>query len=126
MHLARRIRDKVLPSFTDRAAGVIDDADLDAEPASNFDDVNSKLQTLAEFFAEDETAESVLDEARDAIDAAVKAVTKKKEEKEREGQEEDDWDWKSLTPSAPTAEAKVPSVSVRSIKARSVFSDVDE
>ena len=126
LHLARRIRDKVLANFPDMASGIIDNADLDAEPASNFDDINAKLQALTEFFAEDETAESGLDEARGAIDSAVNAVAKKKEEKENEGEEEDDWDWKSLTPSAPTAEAKAQSVFDRPTMTRSLFSDVDE
>ena len=84
------------------AATIIDEADLEAEPESNFDDINAKLKALTEFFADDETAEFGLAKAREAIDSAVKAVAKKKEEKEREGKEEDDWDWKNLTPGTST------------------------
>ncbi len=67
MHLARRIRDEMLPNFTDMATAIIDDADLDAEPASNFDDINAKLHALTEFFAEDETAASALAVSRPVV-----------------------------------------------------------
>lgn len=56
LHLARRVRDEVLPNFPAMAASIIEDADLDAEPQSNFDDINEKLSALSDFFAEDETA----------------------------------------------------------------------
>ena len=57
LRLALRIRDEVLPNFPEMAAAVVDAADLDAEPASNFDDINAKLGALTQFFADDETAE---------------------------------------------------------------------
>jgi hypothetical protein len=125
LHLARKLRDEVLPNFPDMALNIIDEVDLDAEPESNFDDINAKLNALTEFFADDDAAESGLAEAREAIDSAVKAVAKKKEEKDREGEEEDDWNWKNLTPGTPT-KAAPESVVVRTTGARSVFSDVDD
>jgi hypothetical protein len=125
LQLARRLRDEVLPNFPIMATTIIQEADLEAEAESNFEDINVKLNELAELLSEDETAESGVAKAREAIESAVEAVVKKKEQKERESEEDDDWDWNSLTPSTPTKTA-MELIFTHTSKTRSVFSDVDE
>jgi hypothetical protein len=123
LNLARRVRDEVLPNFQDMATSVVDDADLDIEPESNFKDLSDKLDLLNELFAEDETAQSGLADARMAIENAIKIVEKKKED--REAQEDDEWEWKSPAPGT-AAKTSAEIANTRPTRVRSMFSDVDE
>jgi hypothetical protein len=120
------IRDYLVVSLPSMADEVAKDPslDLDEDPEYHFESILTVFKELESYFDGDPSAVTVLSDAKDGIDYAIRGVEKKKREKERkttEQEEEDNWHWEERAP-ADSASAEIKSVSrgprgVRSILA---------
>ncbi len=130
LRLTHSIRNQILSEFPQIVEGVVEDADLDIAPESNFEDVQTILEDLKEFFTDDMSVADLVEEAASSIDDGIEEVSKKKieKEKEKETEEADGWNWRRLTPTGTllTRVSAPPSTPSQEFRARSIFSDVDE
>jgi hypothetical protein len=124
LHLALHIRAELLGEIPSIAAAIADGADLDGEPADNFDDLRLTLRSFSELFKHDVSAKRLLVRADEAISTEIEKLERKKKENEAENDEEDDdWDWENYSPgraarTSPGGSTPRPP--------RSIFSDVDQ
>jgi hypothetical protein len=130
LHLYSELRDYLVVSLPSMADEVAKDPslDLDEDPEYHFESILTVFKELESYFDGDPSAVTVLSDAKDGIDYAIRGVEKKKREKERkttEQEEEDNWHWEERAP-ADSASAEIKSVSRGPRGVRSIFSDVDQ
>jgi hypothetical protein len=119
------LRVATLPNAPDSIKAIADEADLDNEPDSHFEEFSNSLDTFENMFQLDDTTAGLIESAREAIASAVDELTQKKAAAEAEEEEDhsDDWNYMSSVSRRPTVQA--PTFAHAAAK-RSVFDDVDE
>jgi hypothetical protein len=124
--LSRRVRTELLPAIEVKIDEIIEGADLDIEPADNFEEISSNLSDLEIFFGDDDEGIDKHGDALVTLEYGINKVAEKKEEAERRAaREDDDWHWKNYAPSKPEVVAQPDSLSVSNTSSpRSMFSDV--
>jgi hypothetical protein len=107
--LSVRLCGELLDTLPDKIENIVDDADLEIDPKDNFDDVSSFVNTLESVFAESDSVQERITDAKNLLTEAIETVSEKKRDSSVE------WEGDDVTPSKVTAPAG----------GRSLFSDVD-
>lgn len=121
---AVRIRSKLIPSLHAEVERIVEDADLDIEPESNFDDLRESLSELEALFEDDQETLTEISDVEGSIYGGIEKIAERKQNIEREDNTVWEWDDENYR----SAVSKEPSVSslADTTKARSIFSDLDE
>ena len=120
--LGLRLRMRALPDAPAKIDEIANDADLDEDPESHFDRFNEGFETLSGLAQLDDDTETLLDEARQAVAAAVGKLEKRKKAKEAEKEDDpNEWHYMSTTSTAVTP-ISAPDFDRPT---RSIFTDVD-
>lgn len=125
--LGMRLRTQSLLNAEALVNEIADDADLDEEPSSHFEQVGLALATI-ERLAEDSETEAIVGAAREHIQKQVRRLAEKKKEKdEEESYDDDEWEQVTTVPLARSSESDVSiETTVEPHRPRSIFDDVDQ
>jgi antitoxin component HigA of HigAB toxin-antitoxin module/energy-coupling factor transporter ATP-binding protein EcfA2 len=118
LRLPKRIRDELLGQIPALAEKIAEEADLDIEPADNFDALVFTMQACEQLLDGDVEAKSLLEDAELSISTAIEDVKSKRNKAEEETAI--DWDWYEKASQRSALQASV------NMSPRSIFSDVDE
>ncbi len=132
MRLTLKMRRELLSDLSDQVAAICREPDLDVDPSDNFQEFNSYMNSLREFFFDDRDALDIIAAIDAEIESAVGEIKLEKAERERalrrQSLEDEDAEWndRALERSPPKHTVR-PSFADQSDGApRSVFSDVDQ
>jgi len=121
--LGIKLRAEVLPAARASISTIADEADLDSDPDSHFEEFSNSLDVLENMSSLDEATTGLIESAREAIAAAVEDLTRRKAEAEEEEEDRSgEWNYMSSVSRAPVAPAQGSADAGR----RSVFDDVDQ
>lgn len=120
IHLGLSLRSETLPGIEDRIENILDDADLDEDPESHFENVSALLDRL-ESMGVDHDAKALVEDARSKIGRSIETLEERKQERDKET-EEDDADWTHIVTQTKDSSGVKPKVA----GARSIFDDVDQ
>jgi energy-coupling factor transporter ATP-binding protein EcfA2 len=109
LRLAARLSGELFDSLSRKVSRIIDDADLDIDPESNFDEVKEFAMSVRHLFSENAYVQEKLDELDGEIEEGIEQVADQKDESKVE------WEGEDIPPSRVTAPSR----------SRSLFSDVD-
>ncbi|MDN4984329.1 hypothetical protein QY049_13965 [Bradyrhizobium sp. WYCCWR 13022] len=133
LNLVWRIKTDLIPKYEEAIDTCVDDADLDLEPSSNFDDLSSAVSDLERFL--DDKDPEALERAQSlygAIESGIEKVAERKDKRRRQ-RDSEDWMWEELSESSrplsqspPTTSRAEREISNASPTPRSIFSDVDQ
>ncbi|WP_245306073.1 restriction endonuclease [Bradyrhizobium sp. LTSP849] len=118
--LGMKMRSKTLVEAPERIQAVAEDADLDEDPESHFENYSRGLEILSEFEDLDASTEELIDEARQAMAAAVEDITERKEAEDKPDHKAE-WNYMSPVPREQESKPVAPAAPAR----RSIFDDVD-
>jgi hypothetical protein len=114
------MRSKALVEAPERIQAVAEDADLDEDPESHFENYSRGLEILSEFEDLDASTEELIDEARQAMAAAIEDITKRKEAEDKPDHKAE-WNYMSPVQREQQPKPVAPAAPAR----RSIFDDVD-
>ncbi len=121
--LGIRLRTDLLPNANEQISTTGEEADLSEDPESHFERINDALSTLEGLAPSDLSTAELIEEARDAVKAAVADLEERKRAKEKEEEDHSkEWTYMASVPQAAKPAAPLPT----DRRKRSVFSDVDQ
>ncbi|EMO7187724.1 hypothetical protein JHE03_11680 [Pluralibacter gergoviae] len=116
------LRTAVLPSLEERIDEIMDDADLDEEPESHFENLLGMLNHV-ETIGVDDDAASLIDDAREQVKWSIKAIEERKRERDEEA---DTTDWTHIVTQKKDEVSTASPPPPPTTNKRSVFDDVDK
>lgn len=99
-----------MDSLVEQVDVIVDHADYDIDPESNFDDMRFMVSSMREIFSDHDSMQERLNELEGDIDAGIERISELKDNSTVE------WEGEDVTPSKESAPSK----------SRSIFSDVDQ
>jgi hypothetical protein len=121
--LGIRLRTDLLPNANEQISTTGEEADLSEDPESHFERINDALSTLESLAPSDLSTTELIEEARDAVKAAVADLEERKRAKEKEEEDHSkEWTYMASVSQATRPAAPMPT----DRRKRSVFSDVDQ
>lgn len=121
--LGARIVSELLPRASEQIERAREEADLSDDPDSQFERFKDGLTTIERLGSSDASTIELIENARDAVQAAVDDVEDRKKEKEKEEDDHSE-DWNFMDAVSQVAKPAAPPP--RDTRKRSVFSDVDK
>ncbi|WP_249780540.1 restriction endonuclease [Bradyrhizobium sp. dw_411] len=118
--LGIKLRSDALVEAPVRIATIAEDADLNDDPESHFENYSRGFDILEEFDGLDASTRRLIDEARQAMARAIEDIGERKEAKDKPDHAAE---WSHMSPVAREQEAKP--VAIRAPARRSIFDDVD-
>lgn len=118
--LGVKLRSESLVEAPVRIATIAEDADLNDDPESHFENYSRGLDILEEFEELDASTRRLIDQARQAMARAIEDIT---ERKDAEDKPDHAAQWSYMSPVAREQEAK-PAATLAPAR-RSIFDDVD-
>jgi hypothetical protein len=122
--LGALLRSQSLPNIADHITEISEQADLDDDPGSNFDDVQSTLLHI-ESIVDDQEAHGLIDDARSQIGFEVIDIERRQEQRDSERAKENEEDSWSLVSTVGKEKPIDEPVVKSSPDPRSVFDDID-
>lgn len=120
--LGIRVRVNTLPAAPNSISAIADEADLDGDPESHFEEFSKSLDIMEAMFDLDESTAELIASARDSIASAIEDISEKKQAKDEEDHTEE-WSYMSSAVGRPSTPAAI--AGSAHFGKRSVFDDVD-
>jgi len=112
---------EILPRYEREIESVLDNADVDEDPADQFERITTGLRIIEQLPAEDGPTAALIETAQGAVRSAIADIERRREEKAEEEEDANEW---TFIDAEPKKHAETPSVS-NDTALRSIFSDVD-
>ena len=124
-------RRELLGELSDQVSAICKEPDLDIDPPDNYQEFNSYLYSLREFFSEDPDALDTISDIESEVGGSVDEIKRKKVEHERAlrrslRDEDEEWSDRASGSLPPNHSARLSFAGQLDERPRSVFSDVDE
>jgi len=118
--LGIKLRSETLVEAPSRIANLAEEADLNEDPESHFENYSRCLDILEEFEELDTSTKTLIDEARQVMARAIEDITQRKEAEDKPDHAAE---WSYMSPVAREQEVKA--VAIIAPARRSIFDDVD-
>jgi len=132
LRLPTKIKDRMFDRIPSTVGTMAEEADLDSDPDSLFEDLESSLSSVLELFDGDTSVADLVNSAYEQIEEAREEFRQRRSEYFNAPDE--DWDWQNYSPGERPGRPRPASrEAVRAItenegppRPRSIFSDVDD
>ena len=118
--LGIKLRSEALVEAPSRMVNIAEEADLNEDPESHFENYSRGLDILGEFEELDVSTQTLIDEARRVMARAIEDITQRKEAEDKPDHAAE---WSYMSPVAREQEVKA--VAIVAPARRSIFDDVD-